>query len=293
MSEIVEQVRERYAATARRAAEKQAQGHEDACGCDCASSGCCGEGQPGVTASGLARAIGYSDAELAQAGEGNLGLGCGNPLALAAIAPGMTVLDLGSGAGFDAFLAAARVGPTGRVIGVDMTPDMLALARQNAAARGATNVEFREGVIEALPVEDASVDLVISNCVINLSVDKPAVFREVLRVLKPGGALSVSDLVLAAPLPESVQTSVEAYVGCIAGASPIGDYLGWLFAAGFTQVALPSVTSAGLMVAGLDAGGGDAGSGCCGASTDTIPAADVAQAGRALVSATFFARKAG
>ena len=138
---------------------------------------CCG-----APVDDVARSIGYSDEELALAGDANLGLGCGNPLALTEIQPGMTVLDLGSGAGFDAFLALSRVGPTGRVIGVDMTDDMLALARENAAKREARNVEFRKGHIEALPVDSGSVDYVISNCVINLSPDKPAVFREIARV---------------------------------------------------------------------------------------------------------------
>src|SRR5919204_2819552 len=132
-------------------------------------------------------AIGYSEQDLAFAGDANLGLGCGNPLALAEIKPGMTVLDLGSGAGFDAFLALERVGPAGRVIGIDMTDEMLTLARKNAERRGVTNIEFRKGYIEAMPVEDASVDMVISDCVINLSSDKWAVFREIHRVLKPGG----------------------------------------------------------------------------------------------------------
>jgi len=231
--DIVLKVKERYGAAARGAE-----------GCGCAPQGCCGGG--GDVAD-QARAIGYGDGEIASAGEGNLGLGCGNPLALAELRPGMTVLDLGSGAGFDAFLAAERVGPAGRVLGVDMTPEMLALAQKNAAARGATNVEFREGRIEALPVEDASVDLVISNCVINLSVDKRAVFREIFRVLKSGGAVSVSDLVLAQPLPEELKDDVESYVGCVAGASPIGDYLALLFEAGFAEVALPKVVSAAAM----------------------------------------------
>src|SRR5882672_2990625 len=164
MNDIVDQVRERYGAAARRA-----QGDVSAaCGCACgcggnSDAGCCGGG-----AGDIALHIGYDADDVARGGDSNLGLGCGNPLGLAAIRPGMTVLDLGSGAGFDVFLAAARVGDAGRVIGVDMTPDMLALANKNAAARGATNVEFREGRIEALPVADASVDLVISNCVINL-----------------------------------------------------------------------------------------------------------------------------
>jgi ubiquinone/menaquinone biosynthesis C-methylase UbiE len=164
---------------------------------------------------------------------------------------------------------------------------MLALARKNAEARGATNVEFREGRIERLPVEDGTVDLVISNCVINLSTDKPAVFREMFRVLKPGGAVSVSDLVLTETLPESVQQSVEAYVGCVAGASPIGDSIAQLFAAGFTEVALPKVVSAAAMVEGSGCCGTEGG--CCG--TEALAPEDVAKASRALVSATFHARK--
>jgi len=249
--QIVLKVKERYGAAAQGATGE--------------SAGCCGP----ADATKQAKANGYDDADLAA--PGNLGLGCGNPLALAQAQPGMTVLDLGSGAGFDAFLAAERVGSAGRVIGVDMTPEMLALARKNAATLGATNVEFREGRIEALPVEDASVDLVISNCVINLSVDKAAVFREISRVLKPGGTVSVSDLVLAAPQPDAVRQSVEAYVGCVAGASPVGDYLALLFAAGFTEVALPRVVSADAMAEG-----------CC--TPGAMPA-------HALVSATFQARK--
>ncbi len=187
-------------------------------------------------------AIGYSSQDLELAGQANLGLGCGNPLALADIQPGMTVLDLGSGAGFDAFLAWRRVGPTGRVIGVDMTDDMLALARKNAAELGATNVEFRKGQIERLPVEDASVDFVISNCVINLSTDKPAVFRELARVLKPGGRFAVSDLVLLRPLPEAIASSVNAYVGCVAGASLLGDYVRLALQAGLADLSLPQIT---------------------------------------------------
>src|SRR5437764_10706215 len=184
--QVLEVVRQKYGAIAR--------GEQSGCGC--------GSNDKET----LAVAIGYSKEDLALAGDGNLGLGCGNPLALAEIEPGMTVLDLGSGAGFDAFLALERVGPSGRVIGVDMTDDMLSLARQNAERRGATNVEFRKGYIEAMPVEDASVDMVISNCVINLSADKAAVFREIHRVLKPGGLFAVSDIVLLRPLPTTIAT---------------------------------------------------------------------------------------
>jgi arsenite methyltransferase len=187
-------------------------------------------------------AIGYSAEDLELAGQANLGLGCGNPLALADIQPGMTVLDLGSGAGFDAFLAWRRVGPSGRVIGVDMTDDMLALARKNAAELGATNVEFRKGQIERLPVEDASVDFIISNCVINLSPDKPAVFRELARVLRPGGRFAVSDLVLLRPLPEAIAADVNLHVGCVAGASLLGDYLRLALQAGLTDLSIPQIT---------------------------------------------------
>jgi SAM-dependent methyltransferase len=189
----------------------------------------------------LAKSIGYSEEELALAGDANLGLGCGNPLALTEIKQGMTVLDLGSGAGFDAFLAWSRVGPTGRVIGVDMTDDMLSLARQNADKRGATNVEFRKGFIEKLPVESGTVDYVISNCVINLSSDKPAVFREIARVLKPGGHFAVSDIVLLKALPEELAKSVSAYVGCISGASLLNDYLSMALSAGLSHLAVPRI----------------------------------------------------
>lgn len=166
----------------------------------------------------------------------NLGLGCGNPLAHAQLRPGDTVVDLGSGAGIDAFLAAQEVGPTGKVIGVDMTPEMLERARSNARQARISNVEFRLGEIEHLPLADASVDAIISNCVVNLSPDKEQVFREAFRVLRPGGRLVVSDLVLLRPLPEAVKKSVSAYVGCVAGASLRDDYLEQVRAAGFSQV---------------------------------------------------------
>ena len=209
-----------------------------------AGSGCCGPASPAGGCCGgssapaqLSREIGYSARELDEVPPGaNLGLGCGNPLAHAALALGDVVVDLGSGAGFDCFLAANRVGPGGRVIGVDMTPEMLARARANAASGGYANVEFRLGEIENLPVADATADMVISNCVINLAPDKGRVFGEALRVLKPGGRLMVSDLVLRRPLPESVRRSVEAYVGCIAGAMLEDDYLAAIRRAGFAGV---------------------------------------------------------
>lgn len=205
-----------------------------------ASSSCCGPsccGAPAAVVPATSARIGYSADEIAQAPEGaNLGLGCGNPQTIAALQPGETVLDLGAGAGFDCFLAARRVGPTGRVIGVDMTPEMLAKARANAAKGDYTNVEFRLGEIERLPVADQSVDVVISNCVINLSPDKPAVLREAFRALRPGGRLAVSDIVATAPMPEALRTQVDALTGCIAGAASIDDLRRWLEEAGFVSV---------------------------------------------------------
>jgi len=203
--------------------------------------------------------LGYSAADLKMAGDANLGVGCGNPLALAELRPGMTVLDLGSGAGFDALLAWRQVGESGRVIGVDMTGDMLERARRNAAGVGAANVEFREGLIEQLPVETATVDFVISNCVINLSADKPAVFREVARVLKPGGRFAVSDIVLLRPLPEAIEKDVNAYVGCIAGASLLNAYIGMAVEAGLSGLSIPEIVTGDHLLALL---GGVPG-GCC------------------------------
>jgi arsenite methyltransferase len=196
-----------------------------------ASSSCCG---PTPSAS---RALGYSDEELASVPEGaDLGLGCGNPQAIAALRAGERVLDLGSGAGFDAFLAARQVGPDGHVIGVDMTPEMIGKARRNAATVHVTNVDFRLGEIEHLPVADASVDVIMSNCVINLSPDKAAVFREAFRVLVPGGRLAISDIVALAPLPETLARDMAAYTGCVAGASVIADIEHMLTSAGFVDI---------------------------------------------------------
>jgi arsenite methyltransferase len=163
-------------------------------------------------------------------------LGCGNPTAIASLRPGETVLDLGSGGGIDCFIAARQVGPTGHVIGLDMTPEMLRLANANKAKMGAENVEFRQGEIERMPVDDASVDIIISNCVINLSPDKDAVFAEAFRVLKPGGRLAVSDIVTRGSLPEAVRRSIEAWAGCIAGALDEDEYLGKIRNAGFADV---------------------------------------------------------
>ena len=185
----------------------------------------------------ISRKVGYTSEELRVAPEGaNLGLGCGNPVALASLKEGEVVLDLGSGAGFDCFIAAERVGVTGKVIGVDMTPEMIEKATLNAQKGQFENVEFRLGEIEKMPVSDAEVDVVISNCVINLSPDKEQVFKEAFRVLKPGGRLMVSDMVLLKELPEAIRQSVEAYVGCIAGASMKGEYLAAIETAGFQKV---------------------------------------------------------
>lgn len=185
----------------------------------------------------LAARLGYRDEEIAGVPEGaNLGLGCGAPLRFLGLRDGETVLDLGSGGGFDVFLAAREVGPTGRVIGVDMTPEMLERARRNGERSGLRQVEFREGRIEALPVEDASVDAVLSNCVINLVPDKSAVYREIARVLRPGGRMVVSDIVLESPLPPFVAASVAALTGCVAGAALRGDYLAAIAAAGLVDV---------------------------------------------------------
>jgi SAM-dependent methyltransferase len=195
-------------------------------------------------AKNISKTVGYSDAEMNAVPEGaNLGFGCGNPVALALLREGDVVLDLGSGAGFDAFLSAQRVGKTGRVIGIDMTPEMVAKARENAGKGGYSNVEFRLGEIEKLPVEDNSIDVIISNCVINLSPDKETVFREAYRVLKSGGKLMVSDLVLSKDLPKTIKDSIEAYVGCLAGAIKKGKYLNLITIAGFQDVKVISESS--------------------------------------------------
>jgi len=187
-------------------------------------------------AAAVSEGLGYSAEETGAVPEGsNLGLGCGNPQAIAALKPGETVLDLGSGAGFDAFLAARAVGPSGRVIGVDMTPEMISKARKNQANGGFENVEFRLGEIENLPVADATVDVIISNCVINLSLDKRRVFQEAFRVLKPGGRLAISDIVALAPIPEELLKDWEHYTGCVAGASLIDDLKEMLEQTGFVN----------------------------------------------------------
>lgn len=185
----------------------------------------CGCGTCGPDAKEFAKSIGYSEGELAVIpDEANLALSCGNPTALASLKEGEVVLDLGSGAGFDCFLAAAKVGLKGKVIGVDMTPEMIEKARNNAKKNGVKNVEFRLGEIENLPVSDNSVDVVISNCVINLSADKARVFQEIHRVLKPGGRIAISDIALLRELPREIRESIEAYVGCVGGAVLIDEY---------------------------------------------------------------------
>ena len=253
---------------------------------------CCG-----APAEDVARSIGYSDEELALAGDANLGLGCGNPLALTEIKPGMTVLDLGSGAGFDTFLALNRVSPTGRVIGVDMTDDMLALARENAAKRGVTNVEFRKGFIEDLPVESGTVDYVISNCVINLSADQPAVFREIARVLKPGGHFAVSDIVLLKALPEALMRDISAYVGCITGANLLTEYLSTALAAGLRDISIPRIAHGTDLVKMLapEGLGTTAGSSCCGSTVSVAslknPDALIRETAAAVASIKLHGRK--
>jgi len=185
----------------------------------------------------VAEAFGYSAEELASIpAEANMGLSCGNPTATANLRPGEVVVDLGSGGGLDVFLAARKVGPTGRAIGIDMTPEMLARARENAKRQGLENVEFHEATIDNLPLPDGSVDCVISNCVINLAPDKNAVLREIARVLKPGGRVAVSDIALKKPLPPELGNDLLAYIGCVAGAIPIENYVAGLKAAGFDAV---------------------------------------------------------
>jgi SAM-dependent methyltransferase len=204
---------------------------------------CCGPATPCCSGTDLARdvsrGIGYSEEEMQAVPDGaNMGLGCGNPVALASLREGDVVLDLGAGGGFDCFLAANRVGKTGRVIGVDMTPEMIGKARENARQGGYDNVEFRLGEMENLPAADGSVDVVISNCVINLVPDKRRAFQETFRVLRPGGRLMVSDIVLLGELPDAVRSSVQAYVGCLAGAELKDDYLRAIEDAGFRDVTI-------------------------------------------------------
>ena len=227
--EIKKVVREGYAKIAK----------QDSSCCSPVSS-CCGGAD---LAQGISQKIGYTDEELKAVPEGaNLGLGCGNPVALASLKEGETVLDLGSGAGFDCFLAAGKVGEPGRIIGVDMTPEMIEKARENARKGSYSNVEFRLGEIENLPVADNSVDVVISNCVINLAPDKQRIFAEAYRVLKPGGRLMISDLVLLKELPDLIKNSVEGYIGCLSGAIMKDEYMDAVEAAGFQGVEIVDET---------------------------------------------------
>lgn len=220
-TEIKKNVRKSYASVAKQSTS-----------CCAPTTSCCSNPSEAIS-----KAIGYSEHEISSVPEGaNLGLGCGNPVALASLKEGETVLDLGSGAGFDCFLAAQRVGEKGKVIGVDMTPEMVDKARENALEWNYHNVEFRLGEIENLPVADNSADIVISNCVINLSPDKPRVFKEAFRALKPGGRLMVSDIVLLKELPTFIINSVSAYVGCISGAMLKDEYLATIKSAGFNDV---------------------------------------------------------
>lgn len=201
-------------------------------GCGC-GTGCCGPGPASAVT------LGYEASEVAGAPEeANLGLGCGNPQAIARLRPGEDVLDLGSGGGLDCFLAARQVAPSGHVIGVDMTPEMVARARAAARKVDARNVEFRLGEIEHLPVADRSVDVVISNCVVNLSPDKSAVFREAFRVLRPGGRIALSDVVATAPLPPELAEAVAVHTACVGGAALVEDLIGWLREAGFAGVSV-------------------------------------------------------
>jgi len=210
-------------------------GSEPATGQNSAAS-CCGGGSD-VSSEHMSTLMGYSKEDFANVPEGaNMGLGCGNPVALASLKPGETVVDLGSGGGFDCFLAAKQVGETGKVIGVDMTPDMLGKARANAGKIQAKNVEFRLGEIEHLPVADNSTDIIMSNCVINLSPDKLSVYRDAYRILKPGGRLAISDIVALAPLPEEIQQNLALISACVGGAATIDDTRDMLEKAGFVNI---------------------------------------------------------
>jgi SAM-dependent methyltransferase len=220
---------------------------EKSAGC-CGGSGCCGP---------TSEAIGYSDEERGNVPEGaDLGLGCGNPQAIAELKAGERVLDLGSGAGFDAFLAVRQVGETGSVIGVDMTAEMITKARTNARKTDLSNVDFRLGEIEHLPVADASVDVIMSNCVINLSTDKAAVFREAFRVLAPGGRLAIADIVATREIPDDIRNDLKAYAGCVSGAALVEDVEALLHEAGFESVGIEINSNSASLVEGWSPGAG-------------------------------------
>lgn len=224
--EIRNAVRDRYSLVAK----------EDSSCCSPSGSACCGAPEA-VSLEQASQVLGYGIQELKSLPDGaNLGLGCGNPQAIAALKPGEVVVDLGSGGGIDCFLASRSVGPTGRVIGVDMTPDMVTRARKTAAQAGYQNVEFRLGEIEHLPVADATVDVILSNCVVNLSPDKPQVWREAFRVLKRGGRLAISDMVASGPVPEALRTDLDLHSKCIVGSTPLADLEAMLRDAGFTAI---------------------------------------------------------
>jgi len=225
--EIRQSVRQVYGDIAKR--------ERDGCGC---GPSCC-SGEQTISPQQASKKLGYSKEELRSAPEGsNLGLGCGNPQAIAALKPGETVLDLGSGGGFDCFLAANQVGSAGKVIGVDMTADMVSKARGNAGKGGYKNVQFRLGEIEHLPVADGEVDVIISNCVVNLSPDKAAVYQEAYRVLKPGGRIAISDIVAVSELPDEIRDNLALHAGCIAGAETIDSLKQMLAEAGFQSITI-------------------------------------------------------
>ncbi len=237
-SELKEKVREKYSNIAKSSG-------------NCCCGGSCSNAE-------VAQGIGYSQREIQKAPSGsNMGLGCGNPVALSSISRGDVVIDLGCGGGFDCFLSAEAVGPQGRVIGVDMTDEMIQKARKNAMEIDCQNVEFRKGEIENLPIEDSTAHKLISNCVINLSTDKPRCFREAWRVLKSGGEIFISDIVLSKPLPPEMKDSIESYVGCIAGASLYEDYLDMIKKAGFKEITV-------LKDELFPTGGNSSGGSCCG-----------------------------
>ena len=223
--DVREYIRDNYSKVAQQGVEAPC------CGSGCSCSG------TAIDVNAASAMLGYSEEDISNSPlESNMALGCGNPIAIAALKKGETVLDLGSGGGFDCFLAGKQVGETGRVIGVDMTPDMIKLARKNAEKGGYTNVEFRLGEIEFLPIADNSVDVIISNCVINLSLDKEQVFKEAFRVLKPGGRLSISDIVATAEIPPMVKQDIAMIAGCIGGAEHIDTIKALLQKAGFANI---------------------------------------------------------
>ena len=240
--EIRQTVRERYGKVAKGSGLSSLAGFEASCcgksgttNTDTSAASCCGS--PEVTSQQLSTLMGYSKEDIESAPEGaNMGLGCGNPVALASLKTGETVVDLGSGGGFDCFLAARQVGDSGKIIGVDMTPDMVSKARMNAKKIGANTVEFRLGEIEHLPVADNSADIIMSNCVINLSPDKQKVYGDAFRVLKPGGRLAISDVVATAPLPDEIKEDLALLSACVGGAATIDDTERMLAQAGFQEI---------------------------------------------------------